>query len=306
MKTLITTVLIIAIIIVLIWWLVRWTTQTSTTIQSGPVCLSASTCPSGYTPYDKVPITMACSKLTNPTSNNYTISLWYYVTNFVQTGPKALFRRTGSSSNVLNIYMDGSQNNLNVAVTTLGSGSGSGSGTTTTTTTNPTTICSIDNVPIQRWVCVLVSIYGRTLDIYIDGKLTKTCLLPGLALAYNAGECVVGPGSVASDAAAAVTSSTHTADGSNACPGSTQPATSGTAAGTTGTGATGTLVGYKDSIEGYMDQVRFWDSATNPQQAYNIYKDGPSGGSWGTNFFNDYYMQVGFYDKGNKEFSFRI
>ena len=60
------------------------------------------------------------------------------------------------------------------------------------------------------------------------------------------------------------------------------------------------------SFPGYIDNVRYWDSATNPQQAYNIYKDGPSGGGFGTNFFDDYYMEVGFYDKGTNEFSFRI
>ena len=41
--------------------------------------------------------------------------------------------------------------------------------------------CGVANVPIQKWVNLLVSVYGRTLDIYIDGKLVRTCLLPGVA-----------------------------------------------------------------------------------------------------------------------------
>jgi hypothetical protein len=41
--------------------------------------------------------------------------------------------------------------------------------------------CSIANIPIQRWVNLLVSAYGRALDLYIDGKLVKTCVLPGVA-----------------------------------------------------------------------------------------------------------------------------
>ena len=41
--------------------------------------------------------------------------------------------------------------------------------------------CSIANIPIQRWINIIVSCYGRTLDIYLDGKLVRTCVLPGVA-----------------------------------------------------------------------------------------------------------------------------
>ena len=37
------------------------------------------------------------------------------------------------------------------------------------------------NVPIQRLCNLLISVYGRTLDIYLDGKLVRTCVLPGVA-----------------------------------------------------------------------------------------------------------------------------
>jgi len=45
--------------------------------------------------------------------------------------------------------------------------------------------CNVANVPIQKWVNLLISVYGRTLDVYIDGKLVKTCLLPGIAKINN-------------------------------------------------------------------------------------------------------------------------
>jgi lipopolysaccharide/colanic/teichoic acid biosynthesis glycosyltransferase len=41
--------------------------------------------------------------------------------------------------------------------------------------------CGIANVPIQRWCNLLISAYGRTLDIYMDGKLVRTCVLPGVS-----------------------------------------------------------------------------------------------------------------------------
>jgi len=40
--------------------------------------------------------------------------------------------------------------------------------------------CVVDNISIQKWVNIIVSLYNLTLDIYIDGKLVRTCILPGV------------------------------------------------------------------------------------------------------------------------------
>ena len=39
--------------------------------------------------------------------------------------------------------------------------------------------CDIKEVPLQRWVCVTVVSSGRVLDVYIDGKLSRSCVLDG-------------------------------------------------------------------------------------------------------------------------------
>jgi len=41
--------------------------------------------------------------------------------------------------------------------------------------------CNVSNVPLQKWVNLIISAYGRSLDVYIDGKLVRTCVLPGVA-----------------------------------------------------------------------------------------------------------------------------
>ncbi len=38
--------------------------------------------------------------------------------------------------------------------------------------------CTVRNIPIQKWVNLIVSVYGITEDIYLDGKLVKTRILP--------------------------------------------------------------------------------------------------------------------------------
>ena len=37
--------------------------------------------------------------------------------------------------------------------------------------------CSVTEVPLQRWVCVTIVSSGRVLDVYIDGKLQRSCVL---------------------------------------------------------------------------------------------------------------------------------
>ena len=43
------------------------------------------------------------------------------------------------------------------------------------------TNCRVSNVPLQEWVNLMISVYGRTLDVYVNGKLVKTQLLSGIA-----------------------------------------------------------------------------------------------------------------------------
>jgi len=53
--------------------------------------------------------------------------------------------------------------------------------------------CTVSNIPIQRWVNLTISVYGRSLDVYIDGKLVRTCLLPGIAAVKNNANIFVTP-----------------------------------------------------------------------------------------------------------------
>jgi len=112
----------------------------------------------------------------NNNPSNFSISLWFYVTNWsCGTVAKDLFKikggTTGTDNNFL-IKLGACQNDLDV-VTKVNTATG---GTADST-------CHVSNIPIQRWVCLIVSIYGRTLDIYLDGKLVRTCVLPSVSVA---------------------------------------------------------------------------------------------------------------------------
>jgi hypothetical protein len=40
--------------------------------------------------------------------------------------------------------------------------------------------CTVENVPLQAWFSVSVTVFQRNLDIYINGRLVKSCVLPGV------------------------------------------------------------------------------------------------------------------------------
>lgn len=40
--------------------------------------------------------------------------------------------------------------------------------------------CDIEQVDLQKWVNITAVLTGRTIDIYVDGKLSRSCLLDGL------------------------------------------------------------------------------------------------------------------------------
>lgn len=37
--------------------------------------------------------------------------------------------------------------------------------------------CDIPELPLQRWVNISISVNGKTVDVYIDGKLSRSCVL---------------------------------------------------------------------------------------------------------------------------------
>jgi len=41
-------------------------------------------------------------------------------------------------------------------------------------------LCDIQNLPLQKWTCLTVVVNGRVIDVFMDGKLARSCLCPGV------------------------------------------------------------------------------------------------------------------------------
>ena len=183
------------------------------------------------------------------TSANFTYSVWFYVDdwNYRYGEPKIVLAHGGASASKggFGIVLGGMQNDLNIAVETYPSEA---------STEGSVHTCNVQNIPLQKWVHCLVSVYGKSLDVYIDGKLVRTCMLPGIAKVDTSKDVFITP-----------------------------------------------LGGFS----GYTSNIQFFPNATNPQEAYNIYKKGFGGSALG-NLFNKYRIKIVFLEDNQEQGSFEI
>jgi|LauGreSBDMM110SN_4_FD.fasta_scaffold02769_2 hypothetical protein len=158
---------------------------------------------------------LASSLATNNSTpaSNFTYSIWFYVNdwNYRYGEHKVIFGRMGNISDISGnitvnspavsggdpcpvLVLGGVENDLNVSVGCYPGVDANRDGSEVTS--NARTVihtCNVSNIPIQKWVNAIVSVYNRSMDIYIDGKLVRTCLLPGIVKVNVNSDVIVTP-----------------------------------------------------------------------------------------------------------------
>jgi hypothetical protein len=123
----------------------------------------------------------------NSNSSNFTYSIWFYIDDwsYKYGKPKVIFGRmtpgTEADTNepCPSVVLGATQNNMVVSLAVYPTyDTIPDEGETVKFIVNR---FAIANIAIQKWVNLFVSVYGRTMDIYIDGKLVRTCVLDGVA-----------------------------------------------------------------------------------------------------------------------------
>ena len=130
---------------------------------------------------------ISADDLEQSNASNFAYSVWFYIGDWSYRygEPKIVLGRLDADLKPSpSIVLGAIENNIKIETTVYASAQ-SKSGSTHT--------CNVANVPIQRWVNLIVSLYGRTLDVYIDGKLVRTCVLPGVAKIANNAPVYVTP-----------------------------------------------------------------------------------------------------------------
>jgi len=129
----------------------------------------------------------------------FTISTWFYVSNwsYQMNRNKCIMIIGGPNFDTVRIYLGATKPSLKIRFHTQESGTvttGSQStmlslpkATRSVTFTTPqtdsglldqSTSCDISEIDLQRWVNLTISVNGRTVDIYLDGKLARSSVLP--------------------------------------------------------------------------------------------------------------------------------
>jgi hypothetical protein len=235
-------------------------------------------------------------------SSNFTLSVWFYIDNWgnnisneknvlymsvdssAPTLPELSSVLTGLSTKVekdistnqlkpknINIALDKYENNLLIDIETyLDKNSGSNSSSANANKRNYTRY-KIPNIPVQKWNNLTLSVDARTLDVYLDGKLRNSFIMHGLYKNYYS-----------------------TSEKKNIYIGNMSQ-------GTNASNNNGTNSGF----EGYITRIRYENDSINPQEAYNIYKEGIDK-SLAKSLFNKYRLKVSFLEYNTEKGSFEI
>lgn len=141
-------------------------------------------------------------------ASNFSHCIWFYIDdwNYNYGTYKPLLLRTPTTpaetalvpglkvQNVCPAVILGSQNNtMDIFQTIFQTGNATSSNTMTIDGIQYNK-CTVTNIPIQKWCCLIVSFYGRTCDIYLDGKLIRTCVMDGVAKVDKDADMYITPG----------------------------------------------------------------------------------------------------------------
>lgn len=163
------------------------------------------------------PIIVTSDKLaTLYEGGEFTVSTWIYITNWSYRAGmnKSILTIGGPNFDTIRIYLGGTQPTLNVRLQTkdssgtqnaipTGASASSNLGATPMGSQVPieslekatqnavfnilqtdsglldsSPLCDLPAVDLQRWVNITVAVNGKTVDVYMDGKLARSCVLP--------------------------------------------------------------------------------------------------------------------------------
>jgi hypothetical protein len=132
----------------------------------------------------------ASAPLSSENQGNYGAQWWMFVKDWNYGYGKeksVIYRPDASNASVANpnISLHPTDNTLRVSVSIFPSSEG-GSGKSEPApaghsgSSDDVFVCDVPNIPLQAWFSVSTTVFERNLDIYIDGKLVKSCFLPGV------------------------------------------------------------------------------------------------------------------------------
>lgn len=119
---------------------------------------------------------ISANKLPAGATADYTYSIWFYINdwNYRFGESKVIFGRVDQNNDPApSVTLAPSNNDINVTLSVYPNEDTKDAGHTLYT-------CAIKDVPLQKWTNLIMSLNNRAMDLYLDGKLVKTCVMPGV------------------------------------------------------------------------------------------------------------------------------
>jgi len=179
---------------------------------------------------------------------DYAYSIWFYISdwNHRYGEEKILFRRGTTPNEQIRASFDRTLNNLNIHI---------GYDDPTQTETTNSALITIQDVPLQKWTNLIVSANGRSIDVYLDGKLVKTMILDQVPKSSSGQDIILTP---------------------------------------------------NGGFAGKTANFVYYNYALNPNEAYNIYREGAGVGSVFGTLFNKYRIKFAFMENNREVNSIEI
>ena len=94
---------------------------------------------------------------------NSAISIWFYIKKWSDNAKIIAFK--DNTSTIFQVQFKASTNTIQIFPQSDTSVSGKD--------------CDISDFPLQKWVNLIISFNGSAMDVYVDGKLVKSCVVDG-------------------------------------------------------------------------------------------------------------------------------
>jgi hypothetical protein len=135
-------------------------------------------------------VSAASAPLSSANQGNYGVQWWMFVKDWNYGYGKeksVVFRPDATNSAVANpnVTLHPTDNTLRIAISIFPAEEG-GAGKTEPApaghsgSSDDVYVCEVPNIPLQSWFSVSMTVFERNLDVYIDGKLVKSCFLSGV------------------------------------------------------------------------------------------------------------------------------
>lgn len=111
--------------------------------------------------------TLTGSNLPSSFKANSAISVWFYIKKWVSGTDLVQFYRTPNatttpSDKIFRVLFKDNTNTIQIYPRGV---------------SNDGNVCEIAEFPLQKWVNLIISFNGAAMDVYVDGKLVKSCVV---------------------------------------------------------------------------------------------------------------------------------